>query len=197
VHANDDGVRPKTTKEALAKLKPLKELQSKGKKTGRITAGVASQICDGASAIMFCNEDGLKKLGVKPIAKITGMTLAGADPVCMLGGPIPATESLLKKTGVSMSDIGVYEVNEAFASVPLAWAKACGADLNKLNVNGGAMALGHPLGATGTKIMTTLVHEMARSGTKYGLQAICEGGGTANATLLELCPGAQIQKSKL
>jgi len=193
-HAADEGVRPKQTLADLQKLKPLKELQSKGKKTGRITAGLASQICDGASAILFCNEAGLKKLGLKPRARIAGLALAGADPICMLSGPIPATESLLQKTGVGIQDIGLYEVNEAFCSVPLAWAKATGADLSKLNVNGGAMALGHPLGATGTKIMTTLVHEMERTGTKYGLQAICEGGGTANATLLELCPGT---KSKL
>jgi len=195
LHDKDEGVRASVSYEKMAKMKSIKELQSKGKASGLITAALASQICDGASAILFCNENGLAKLGVKPMAKIAGLSLAGADPVCMLSGPIPATETLLQKTGMSMKDIGLYEVNEAFCSVPLAWAKAHNADLNKLNVNGGAMALGHPLGATGTKIMTTLVHEMARSGTKYGLQAICEGGGTANATLLELCP--QAPKSKL
>jgi acetyl-CoA acetyltransferase family protein len=193
VFENDEWIDPKMDLATMNSKKSLKERQTEGKVKGRITAKLASQICDGASAILFCNEAGLKKLGVKPIAKVAGLALAGADPVCMLSGPIPATENLLKKTGVDMKDIGVYEVNEAFCSVPLAWAKATGADLDKLNVNGGAMALGHPLGATGTKIMTTLVHEMVRRGSKYGLQAICEGGGTANATLLELCT----PKSKL
>lgn len=216
----DEGVRPGVDFAAMQKLKSITELTTKGKKKGLITAGLASQICDGASAILICNDAGLKKLGVKPMAKIAGLTLAGADPVCMLSGPIPATEALLNKTGVTMDQaptphdpprgelarrwsralasrcllpeqVGLYEVNEAFCSVPLAWAKALQADISKLNVNGGAMALGHPLGATGTKIMTTLVYEMQRTGTKYGIQAICEGGGTANATLLELCPGAK------
>jgi len=195
MHSQDEGVRNTDgLLEKMAKMKSLKELQTKGAKTGLITAALASQICDGASALLICNEEGIKKLGVTPLVKIAGLALAGADPVCMLGGPIPATETLLNKTGVKMADIGLYEVNEAFCSVPLAWAKALNADLDKLNVNGGAMALGHPLGATGTKIMTTLVHEMIKTGTRYGVQAICEGGGTANATLLELCPPS---KSKL
>merc|ERR1712000_333447 len=136
---------------------------------GRITAATASQICDGASAMLICNEAGLKKLGLRPRAKI--VALAGDDPVMMLGGPIPATRNVLNRAGLKMSDMDLYEVNEAFASVPLAWQKALGADLNKLNVNGGAMALGHPLGATGTKIMTTLLNEMERRNARYGLQA--------------------------
>merc|ERR1712070_165071 len=159
-----------------------------------VTAGLASQICDGAAAILICNEDGLKKLGVKPRARFVSLGLAGADPVMMLGAPIPATEVALEKAGLSMKDMDLYEVNEAFAPVPLGWAKALGADLNKLNVNGGAMALGHPLGGTGAKLMTTLVHELQRRKGRYGLLAICEGGGTANATIIENCepPAAKL-----
>lgn len=194
VHDQDEGVRANATIGALNKLKSLKELQSKGKMQGMVTAGLASQICDGASAILICNEEGLKKLGVKPRARFVSLGLCGADPVMMLGAPVPATEQALKKAGLTIKDIDLYEVNEAFAPVPLGWAKALGADLNKLNVNGGAMALGHPLGGTGAKLMTTLLHEMERRGSKYGLQAICEGGGTANATIIELCGDS---KSKL
>jgi len=155
------------------------------KEGGRITAATSSQICDGASAILICNEAGLKKLGVKPRARIISLALAGTDPITMLAGPIPATKTALERAKLKLSDIDLYEVNEAFASVPLSWAKELGADMNKLNVNGGAMALGHPLGATGTKLMTTLLHELERRGGKYALQAICEGGGTANATIIE------------
>jgi acetyl-CoA C-acetyltransferase len=181
-HSLDEGIRPSTTIESLGKLPALK------KDGGVVTAGTASQICDGASAIMVMNEEGLKKSGLKPLAKIITLALAGDDPVIMLGGPIPASETALAKAGLKIGDIDLYEVNEAFAPVPLAWAKALGADLNKLNVNGGAMALGHPLGGTGTKLMGTLVHELERRKGKYGLLAICEGGGTANATIIERIP---------
>ena len=174
----DEGMRADVSLDGLKKLKTLKP-------GGRITAGVASQITDGAAAVLICNENGLKKLGLKPRARIVALALAGADPVMMLSGPIPATQNVLKAAKLSLSDIDLYEVNEAFASVPLAWAKELKADPNKLNVNGGAMALGHPLGATGAKLMTTLLHELERRGARYGLQAICEGGGTANATIIE------------
>lgn len=181
-HAEDEGVRTNASIEAMSKLKPLK-----GEGKGLVSAATSSQICDGAAAILICNEAGLKKLGVKPRAKIISLALAGTDPVTMLAGPIPATETALQKVGLTIGDIGLYEVNEAFAPVPLSWAKALGANKELLNVNGGAMALGHPLGGTGAKIMTTLLYEMERRGTKFGLQAICEGGGTANATIIELC----------
>jgi len=127
----------------------------------------------------------LKKLGLKPRAKIVAMALAGSDPVIMLEGPIPATRNVFKASGLKMSDMDLYEVNEAFGAVPLAWRKALGADINKLNVNGGAQALGHPLGATGAKLTSTLINEMERRKVRYGLLAICEGGGTANATIFE------------
>lgn len=178
-HVKDEGIRPGTNLQGLSKLPTLKE-------GGVVTAGTASQICDGAAAMLICNENGLKKLGLKPRAKIIALALAGDDPVMMLAGPIPATRNVLKRAGMSINDIDLYEVNEAFASVPLAWAKEIGADINKLNVNGGAMALGHPLGGTGAKIMTTLLHELERRGLRFGLQAICEGGGTANATIIEI-----------
>ncbi len=194
VHEKDEGIRPGTNMEGLAKLKDLKGLNSKGKLKGIVTAGTASQICDGAAAILICNEAGLKKMGVKPRAKFTGLSVAAADPVAMLSGPIPATKMMLNKMGAKIEDFDLYEVNEAFAPVPLAWAKALGADLDKLNVNGGAMALGHPLGGTGCKLMTTLLHELERRGGKRGIQAICEGGGTANATAIELCDAAEFAK---
>lgn len=174
----DEGIRYPTTMEGLGKLKTLKE-------GGRVTAGVASQIADGAAAVLICNENGLKKLGLTPKAKIVHLALAGTDPVSMLSGPIPATEKLLEKAGIKLDQVDLYEVNEAFACVPLAWLKALKADPSKLNVNGGAMALGHPLGGTGAKLMTTLVHELDRRGGRFGVLAICEGGGTANATLIE------------
>jgi len=179
LHEVDEGIRPGVKLEKMATLPTLKQ-------GGVITAGTASQICDGAAAIMICNENGLRKLGLKPRAKIVGLALAGDDPVMMLGGPIPATKNVLARTGLTMADMDLYEVNEAFASVPLAWLKELKGDLNKLNVNGGAMALGHPLGGTGAKLMTTLLHELERRGGRYGLQAICEGGGTANATIIEI-----------
>ena len=174
----DEGIRPDTSVESLSGLKNLSE-------GGSLTAGTSSQICDGAAAVMIVNDEGLKKLGIKPRAKIIALALAGDDPVIMLTGPIPATKTALEKANLQIEDIDIYEVNEAFAPVPLAWAKEVGADLEKLNVNGGAMALGHPLGGTGAKLMTTLLHELERRDAKYGLQAICEGGGTANAMIIE------------
>jgi acetyl-CoA acetyltransferase family protein len=180
-HDKDQGIRPNTTLEGLGKLKTLAQ-------GGRLTAGTASQICDGASAVLICNEKGLKKLGVQPLARIVSMALAGTDPVVMLEGPIPATNRALSQAGLTIDQMDLYEVNEAFGSVPLAWIKGCNGDIKKLNVNGGAMALGHPLGATGTKLMGTLVHEMKRQEKRYGLLAICEGGGTANATIIERMP---------
>lgn len=192
VHDKDEGIREGTSMESLAKLKDLKGMTSKGASKGMVTAGLASQICDGASAILICNEAGLSKLGLRPRAKIIGLTVAAADPVMMLSGPIPATEKLFERTGMTIDEIDLYEVNEAFAPVPLAWAKAMNADLSKLNVNGGAMALGHPLGGTGCKLMTTLLHELERRNGRYGVQAICEGGGTANATMIEICKGGKL-----
>eukprot|EP00938_MAST-03A_sp_MAST-3A-sp1_P005014 g5014.t1 len=192
LHDSDEGIRPNTSMAGLARLKSLKEMTSKGKTKGRITAGLASQICDGAAAMLICNEAGLKKLGLRPRARFVSLALAGSDPVMMLAGPIPATKTALERAHLTIDDMDLYEVNEAFAPVPLAWAKEIGADLEKLNVNGGAMALGHPLGGTGAKLMTTLLHEMERRGSRYGLQAICEGGGTANATIIELIPGSKI-----
>jgi acetyl-CoA acetyltransferase family protein len=181
-HDTDEGIRPGTNIEGLSKLKTLAKNGQ-----GRITAGTSSQICDGASAVLICNEKGLKALGLKPRAKITSMALAGTDPVMMLYGPVPATKTALANQNLTIKDIDLYEVNEAFASVPLAWKKELGADMNKLNVNGGAMALGHPLGATGTKLLTTLINELERRKLKRGLLAICEGAGTANATIIETC----------
>jgi acetyl-CoA acetyltransferase family protein len=189
VHDVDEGMRPNASLEQMKKLKVLRPKEQKGP-SGKITAASSSQICDGAAAILICNEEGLRKLGLRPRAKIVALALAGSDPVIMLEGPIPATQNVLKQAKLGMKDIDLYEVNEAFASVPLAWAKALGADKNKLNVNGGAMALGHPLGGTGAKLMTTLLHELERRGGRYGLQAICEGGGTANATIIERIPAA-------
>lgn len=178
LHDKDEGIRPGTNFESLQKLKTLKA-------DGRITAATSSQICDGASAVLICNEQGLKKLGLMPRAKIISMALAGTDPVMMLYGPVPATKRALSQVNMTIDDLDLYEVNEAFASVPLCWQKELGADLNKLNVNGGAMALGHPLGATGTKLLGTLLNELERRNKKYGCLAICEGGGTANALIIE------------
>jgi len=184
VHDKDEGIRYGMDMAALAKLPILKK---DPEDPGRITAGTSSQICDGASAVLVCNEAGLKKLGLKPRAKVVALALAGSDPVVMLYGPVPATKNVLQKANLKISDIDLYEVNEAFAPVPLAWLKELGADINKLNVNGGAMALGHPLGGTGTKLISTLVNELERRKQRYGVLAICEGGGTANATIIERC----------
>ncbi|MEH6638573.1 MAG: acetyl-CoA C-acetyltransferase [Porticoccaceae bacterium] len=177
-HDEDEGIRPNASLEALAELEPL----SPG---GLITAGSASQISDGSAAIMVANEEALKKYNLKPRARFHSLAVVGSDPVIMLEGPIPATKKALEKVGLTIDDIDLYEINEAFGSVPLAWAKAMGADLNKLNVNGGAQANGHPLGCTGAKLMTTLLNELERRKGRYGLLAICEGGGTANATIIE------------
>jgi len=137
--------------------------------------------------VLVCNETGLKKLGLKPRARVVTLALAGSNPHLMLYGPVPATKNALRQANLKISDIDLYEVNEAFASVPLAWMKEVGADFSKLNVNGGAMALGHPLGGTGTKLIATLVNELERRKQRFGLLAICEGGGTANATIIERC----------
>jgi len=152
---------------------------------GRLTAATSSQICDGASGVLIVNERGLKELGVKPMARIVSMTVVGGDPVIMLEAPIPGTKKALERAELSIDDIDLYEVNEAFASVPVAWLQEMGADPAKLNVHGGAIALGHPLGASGTKLMTTLVHALKTKGGRYGLQTMCEGGGLANVTIIE------------
>lgn len=178
MHDADEGIRPNASLEAISQLEPLAP-------GGLITAGSASQISDGSAAIMVANEDAVKKFNLKPRARFHSLAVVGSDPVIMLEGPIPATKKVLERVGLSIDDIDLYEVNEAFGSVPLAWAKAVGADLNKLNVNGGAQANGHPLGCTGAKLMTTLLNELERRKGRYGLLAICEGGGTANATIIE------------
>ena len=178
IHDVDEGIRFDASLEGMKSLNTLRE-------GGVITAGTASQISDGAAAIMVANEEAINKYNLPVRAKIQSLAVIGSDPVIMLEGPIPATEKALKKAGLSIDDIDLYEVNEAFGSVPLAWAKALNADMDKLNVNGGAQALGHPLGGTGAKLMTTLVHELERREARYGLVAICEGGGTANAMIIE------------
>jgi len=175
----DEGIRPGTTAEKLAKLKPA------FKEDGKHTAGNSSQIADGASAILIMNEEKAKALGLRPRARFRSFALAGTDPVTMLKGPIPATRKILEKSGLSLGDIDLVEINEAFASVVLAWQKETGADMNRVNVNGGAIALGHPLGASGSKLMSTLLCELERTEGRYGLQLMCEGGGLANATIIE------------
>ena len=178
IHDADEGIRPNSSVEAIAGLEALAP-------GGVISAGSASQISDGSAAIMIANEDAVKKHGLKPRARIHTLAVIGSDPVIMLEGPIPATKKALERAGLSIDDIDLYEVNEAFGSVPLAWLKGVGADPEKLNVNGGAQANGHPLGCTGAKLMTTLLNELERRKGRYGLLAICEGGGTANATIIE------------
>ncbi len=178
MHGVDEGIRFDATLEGIAGVKLLKE-------GGRITAATASQICDGASGVIVVNERGLKSLGVKPLARIHHMSVLGGDPVIMLEAPLPATKRALEKAGMSIDDIDLFEINEAFASVPLAWLKTAGADPARMNVNGGAIALGHPLGSSGTKLMTTLVHALHARGKRYGLQTMCEGGGMANVTIVE------------
>ncbi|MGI4817762.1 MAG: acetyl-CoA C-acetyltransferase [Janthinobacterium lividum] len=177
-HEADEGVRANASLEGLAGLQALME-------GGAITAGNASQMCDGSAGLLVVNERGLKQLGVEPLARVHQMTVFGEDPVIMLEAPLNATKLALKRAGLSIGDIDLYEVNEAFASIPMAWAKAVGADPAKLNVNGGAIALGHPLGGTGAKLMTTLIHALRARGKKYGLQTMCEGGGLANVTIIE------------
>ena len=178
-HHIDEGIRFDAS---LDGIKGVKLINENG---GRLTAASASQICDGASGVMVVNEKGLKALGVKPMARIHHMTMIGGDPVIMLEAPLPATKRALEKAGMSIDDIDVFEVNEAFASVPTAWLKYTGADPARLNVNGGAIALGHPLGGSGTKLMTTLVNALKQTGKRYGLQTMCEGGGMANVTIVE------------
>ncbi|WP_321958250.1 acetyl-CoA C-acetyltransferase [Burkholderia cenocepacia] len=178
MHAADEGIRFDATLEAIAGVKLLQE-------GGVITAANASQICDGAAGVMVVSERALKTFGLKPIARVHHMSVMGHDPVIMLEAPIPATERALRKAGLNIQDIDAYEVNEAFAPVPLAWLQAIGADPRRLNVNGGAIALGHPLGASGTKLMTTLINVLQQSGGRYGLQTMCEGGGMANVTIVE------------
>ena len=174
----DEGIRFDASLDKLAGLKTVTE-------GGVITAGNASQITDGAAAVMICNDAGLKKIKSSPRAEIVSISVVGDDPVFMLTGPIPASIKALEAANLSIDDMDLYEVNEAFAPVPLAWAADLKADRSKLNVNGGAMALGHPLGATGAKLMTTMLHELERRDGTYALQAICEGGGTANATIIK------------
>jgi acetyl-CoA C-acetyltransferase len=180
LHQIDEGIRADATIEGIRAVKRVQE-------GGVITAANASQICDGASGVMVVNERGLKTLGIEPLARIHQMTVIGHDPVIMLEAPIPATERALKKAGMAIGDIDLFEVNEAFASVPLAWLKALQADPLRLNVHGGAIALGHPLGASGTKLMATLVHALMQRGARFGLQTMCEGGGMANVTIVERC----------
>jgi len=176
----DQGIRPETSLEGLASLKtPFKE-------DGAVTAGNASQISDGAAALLITTSEVAAKLGLKPVARFHTFAMAGVDPVIMLTGPIPATHRVIERSGLSLSDIGAFEVNEAFASVLGAWYAEVGADPAKTNPNGGAIAIGHPLGASGARLMTTLVHHMRRNQVRYGLQTMCEGGGMANATILEL-----------
>jgi acetyl-CoA acetyltransferase family protein len=151
-----------------------------------VTAGNSSQLADGAAAIMVMSEDRARSLGIRPLARITGFALAADNPVDMLTAPIPATEKLLKRTGLSITDIGHYEINEAFAPVPLAWRKHFDAPPERLNPCGGAIALGHPLGASGARLAATMLYRMLHSGQRYGLQSMCEAGGMANATLIEL-----------
>ena len=174
----DETVRRDTTMEKMATLEPLQE-------GGRIHAGISSQTSDASSAMLLASEDAVKKYNLKPRARIHHMSVRGDDPIFMLTAPIPATEYALNKTGMSLEDIDLVEINEAFAPVPMAWLKETGYPHEKTNVNGGAIALGHPLGATGTKLMATLLNELERTGGRYGLQTMCEGGGLANVTIIE------------
>ncbi|WP_370276262.1 acetyl-CoA C-acetyltransferase [Roseovarius indicus] len=178
MHVRDEGIRADTTLEGLAGLDPIVE-------GGLLTAGNASQMCDGASAVMVVNEAGLKALGVEPLARIHHMSVHGGDPVVMLETPIEATRRALAKAGMTLDQIDLFEVTEAFAPIPLAFIEALGADPSKVNVRGGAIALGHPLGATGTKLMATLVHALRKRDARFGLQTLCEGGGLANVTVVE------------
>jgi acetyl-CoA acyltransferase len=176
----DEGVRRGSTVAALAGLKPAFD------ENGVITAGNASQISDGAAGLLMTTGERAAELGLTALARIHTVAVVGSDPIMMLTGPIPATHKVLDRSGLRLADIGAFEVNEAFASVPLAWLAEIGADEKLTNPNGGAIALGHPLGASGARLMTTLVHHMRDNGVRYGLQTMCEGGGQANATILEL-----------
>jgi acetyl-CoA C-acetyltransferase len=175
---HDETIRRNTTPEIIAGLRPLLE-------GSPITIGVASQIADGASGVVLASGDAVQRLGLRSLAVIRGLTVVGSDPTLMLTGPIPATRRLLERAQLSIDDIDLFEVNEAFAPVVLAWAQETGASLDKTNVNGGAIALGHALGCTGTRLLTTLVHELHRRGARWGVETVCEGGGLANATLIE------------
>jgi acetyl-CoA C-acetyltransferase len=177
-HTIDEGIRFDVSLDGIKGVKLIAE-------NGKLTAASASQICDGASGVMVVNEKGLKALGIKPMARIHHLTMMGGDPVIMLDAPLHATERALKKAGMKVDDIDLFEVNEAFASVPTSWLKTTGADPERLNVNGGAIALGHPLGCSGTKLMTTLVNALKQRNKRYGLQTMCEGGGMANVTIVE------------
>jgi acetyl-CoA C-acetyltransferase len=178
LHTKDEGIRYDATLEAIAAVKLLQE-------NGVISAANASQICDGASGALIVNERALKTHQLTPLARIVNLTVTAGDPVIMLEEPISATGRALQRSGMAIDDIDLYEVNEAFASVPLAWLQKTGANPAKLNVNGGAIALGHPLGASGTKLMATLIHALRARGKRYGLQTMCEGGGVANVTIVE------------
>ncbi|HEY4376817.1 MAG TPA: thiolase family protein, partial [Acidimicrobiales bacterium] len=175
----DEGIRPGTTVETLAKLKPA------FKEDGKVTAGNSSQITDGASAMLIMSEDKAKELGLKPRARFHAFAVTGVDPIEMLTGPIPATDMVLRRAGMTLDQMDVIEINEAFASVVLAWEKEYSPDMSKVNVNGGAIALGHPLGSSGSKLMATLLNELERTGGRWGLQTMCEGAGMANATIIE------------
>jgi acetyl-CoA acyltransferase len=175
----DEGIRPGTTAETLANLKPA------FKPDGKVTAGNSSQISDGASAALIMSEEKANELGLTPRARFHSFALAGVDPITMLTGPIPSTHKVLENAGLTMDEIDLVEINEAFASVVLAWEKELHPDMDKVNVNGGAIALGHPLGGSGTKLLATLINELERTGGRYGLQTMCEGGGLANATIIE------------
>jgi len=178
-HTIDEGIRMDATLEGIASVKLLQE-------GGALTAATSSQICDGASAALVVSEEALKRYNLTPLARIHTLTVTAGDPVIMLEEPLFATDKALAKAGLKIGDIDLYEVNEAFASVPMAWLKHTGADPEKLNVNGGAIALGHPLGASGTKLMSTLLNALKARGGKYGLQTMCEGGGVANVTIVEM-----------
>ena len=175
----DEGIRPDSSVDTLGKLKPA------FREDGKVTAGNSSQITDGASAVLVMSEEKAKELGLTPRARFHAFALAGVDPVTMLTGPIPATKKILERNNMTLDDIDLVEINEAFASVVLAWQKELDADLSKVNVNGGAIALGHPLGASGAKLCATLLNELERTGGRYGLLTMCEGGGMANATIIE------------
>jgi len=180
VFATDEGIRPDSSVEVLAGLKPAYKPEG-----GKVTAGNSSQITDGASAVLIMSEEKARQLGLTPRARFHAFALAGVDPVTMLTGPIPATRAVLERAKLTIDDVDLVEINEAFASVVLAWEKELHPDMAKVNVNGGAIALGHPLGASGAKLMTTLLNELERTGGRYGLQTMCEGGGLANATVIE------------
>ena len=178
LHSVDEGVRADATLESIGSVRLLQE-------GGKISAANASQICDGAAGVMVVSEAALKLHGLTPLARIHALTVTAGDPIIMLEEPLPATDRALKRAGLNIRDIDLYEVNEAFAPVPLAWLKHVGADPERMNVNGGAIALGHPLGASGAKLMATLIHALRARGMRYGLQTMCEGGGIANVTIIE------------